>query len=163
MALGLPCRGVAFVQIVHAQRLYTGVIALLAYSLFPSLPLPPADYRRRCFNKTTCACFILWGGRGASLFRSCVRSAGQMSSLDRAIGMQFDQGSSSQRRDCRMVHMLPCEEDRLRSILGQVGRRWQPTRPLHIYTRASFCWINHPYHHVFFTNKQTNKLYGLQV
>eukprot|EP00752_Nemacystus_decipiens_P006432 g5794.t1 len=40
-----------------------------------------------------------------------------MSSIDRAIAMQFEQGLL--RRDCRMIHMLPCEEDRLRAILGQ--------------------------------------------
>lgn len=34
--------------------------------------------------------------------------------------MQFEQGL--QRRECRMVHMLPCDEDRLRAILGQVSR-----------------------------------------
>lgn len=44
----------------------------------------------------------------------------QMSSIDRAIDMQFEQGL--QKRDCRMIHMLPCEEDRLRAILGQVSR-----------------------------------------
>lgn len=50
----------------------------------------------------------------------------QMSSIDRAIDMQFEQGL--QRRDCRMIHMLPCEEDRLRAILGQVSQGRRPAR-----------------------------------
>ncbi|CAB1104382.1 unnamed protein product [Ectocarpus sp. CCAP 1310/34] len=38
-------------------------------------------------------------------------------SLDRAIELKFEQGMK--RRDCRVIHMMPCEEDRLRAILGQ--------------------------------------------
>lgn len=52
------------------------------------------------------------------LFYSCGLDGNQVHSLDKGYNLRFEQGN--QDRECPIVLLLPCGEEKIRSILGQV-------------------------------------------
>lgn len=92
---------------VHAVPSPTVMCPTATTTLRPPFCLP--DYAA---SSSSLLCYVL-------LLVYAVPFALQTTSIDTALNMKFELGWK--RRECRVVPMMPCEEGRMRAILGQVS------------------------------------------